>query len=242
MDQEKIGKFIAEIRKKQKMTQEQLAEKLGVTDRAISNWENGKNMPDLSMFKLLCDELNISINELMSGEELDESRYIKKLEENIIIMVNNIEAKKKRRFKWSSIILLIVAIFGWCFYNFHLIDIKYDSRISGCDIENDILHIYVKGQSVWNTDIIKKEIDNEDIYLVHSTINIYNKRRSNLEYSQTMANLLEGKEITFQGFHKLEIGNKKVKVYYTDERINKLKRIKDKDKIKEIISNSYLMC
>lgn len=78
MIQEKIGKFIAESRKKQKLTQEQLAEKLGVTDRAVSNWENGKNMPDLSMFKLLCDELNISINELMSGEELDESRYIKK--------------------------------------------------------------------------------------------------------------------------------------------------------------------
>lgn len=145
MNQEKIGKFIAESRKKQKLTQEQLAERLGVTDRAVSNWKNGKNMPDLSMFKLLCDELNISINELMSGEELDESRYIKKLEENIITMVNNIEMKKKRKFKWALIILLIVAVFGWCFYNFFLIDIKYDSRVSGCNIENDILNIYVKG-------------------------------------------------------------------------------------------------
>ena len=136
-------------------------------------------MPDLSMFKLLCDELNISINELMSGEELDESRYIKKLEENIITMVNNIEMKKKRRFKWALIILLIVAIFGWLFYNFHLIDIKYDFRVSGCNIENDILHIYVKGQSVWNTKFVIKEIDNEDIYLVHSTMNVYNKKKSN---------------------------------------------------------------
>ena len=106
VNQGKIGKFIAECRKKQKMTQEQLAEKLGVTDRAVSNWENGKNMPDLSMFKLLCGELKISINELMSGEELDESRYIKKLEENIITMVNNIEVKKKIKFKWALIILL----------------------------------------------------------------------------------------------------------------------------------------
>ena len=233
VNQEKIGKFIAECRKKQKLTQEQLAERLGVTDRAVSNWENGKNMPDLSMFKLLCDELNISINELMSGEELDESRYIKKLEENIITMVNNIETKKKRRLKWTLIILLIVAIFGWFFYNFHLIDIKYDSRVSGCNVENNILNIYVKGQSVWNTKFVIKEIDNEDIYLVHSTINVYNKRKSNWEYSQTMANLLEEKEVTFQGFHKLELDNKKVKVYYTDERINKLKRIKDKDEIKE---------
>lgn len=242
MNQEKIGKFIAESRKKQKLTQEQLAEKLGVTDRAVSNWENGKNMPDLSMFKLLCDELNISINELMSGEELDESRYIKKLEENIITMVNNIEMKKKRKFKWALIILLIAAVFGWCFYNFFLIDIKYDSRVSGCNIENDILNIYVKGQSVWNTKFVIKEIDNEDIYLVHSTINVYNKRKSNWEYSQSMAKLLDGKEIIFGHFYNLELYNKKVKVYYTDERINKLKRIKDKDEIKGIIKNSYLMC
>ena len=242
MNQEKIGKFIAENRKKQKMTQEQLAEKLGITDRAVSNWENGKNMPDLSMFKLLCEELKISINELMSGEELDESRYINKLEENIITMVNNIEMKKKIKFKWALIILLITTIFGWLFYNFYLIDIKYDSRVSGCSIENDILHIYVKGQSVWNTDLVIKEINNEDIYLVHSTINVYNKRRSNWEYSQTMAKLLDGKEITFQGFHYLELDNKKVKVYYTDERINKLKRINDIDEIKKIIKNSYLMC
>ena len=242
MNQEKIGKFISECRKKQKLTQEQLAEKLGVTDRAVSNWENGKNMPDLSIFKLLCDELNISINELMSGEELDDSRYIKKLEENIITMVNNIEIKKKRKFKCSLIILLIGVIFGWFFYNFHLIDIKYDSRVSGCDIENDILHIYVKGQSVWNTDFVIKEIDNEDIYLVHSTINIYNKRRSNWDYSQSMAKLLNGEEIIYGAFHYLELDNKKVKVYYTDERINKLERMKDKDKIKEIIKNSYLMC
>ena len=242
MNQEKIGKFIAECRKKQKLTQEQLAEKLGVTDRAVSNWENGKNMPDLSMFKLLCDELNISINELMSGEELDESRYIKKLEENIITMVNNIETKKKRKLKWALIILLIVAIFGWLFYNFYLIDIKYDSRVSGCNIENDILNIYVKGQSVWNTDFVIKEINNEDIYLVHSTLNVYNKRRSNWDYSQSMAKLLAGEEIIYGSFHNIELDNKKVKVYYTDERINKLKRIKDKDEIKEIIKNSYLMC
>ena len=157
-------------------------------------------------------------------------------------MVNNIEMKKKIKFKWALIILLITTIFGWLFYNFYLIDIKYDSRVSGCNIENDILHIYVKGQSVWNTDLVIKEINNEDIYLVHSTINVYNKRRSNWEYSQTMAKLLDGKEITFQGFHYLELDNKKVKVYYTDERINKLKRINDIDEIKKIIKNSYLMC
>lgn len=167
---------------------------------------------------------------------------LKKLEENIITMVNNIEMKKKRKIKWALIILLIAAVFGWCFYNFFLIDIKYDSRVSGCNIENDILNIYVKGQSVWNAKFVIKEIDNEDIYLVHSTINVYNKRKSNWEYLQSMAKLLDGKEIIFGHFYNLELYNKKVKVYYTDERINKLKKIKDKDEIKEIIKDSYLMC
>ena len=64
MDQEKIGKFIQECRKKKKMTQIELALKLGVTDKSIGNWENGRNMPDLSLFKPLCSELDITINEL----------------------------------------------------------------------------------------------------------------------------------------------------------------------------------
>ena len=58
MNQEKIGKFIAECRKNKKMTQSELAEKLGVTDKSIGNWENGRNMPDLSLFKPLCAELD----------------------------------------------------------------------------------------------------------------------------------------------------------------------------------------
>ena len=63
MNQEKIGKFISELRKKKNMTQLDLANKLGVTDRAISKWENGRGLPDLSLLKPLCEELNISINE-----------------------------------------------------------------------------------------------------------------------------------------------------------------------------------
>ena len=67
MNQEKIGKFILECRKNKKLTQSELAEKLGVTDKSVSNWENGRNMPDFSLFKSLCEVLEISINELISG-------------------------------------------------------------------------------------------------------------------------------------------------------------------------------
>ena len=93
MNQEKIGKFIAKCRKDKKMTQLELAERLGVTDKSIGNWENGRNMPDLSLFKPLCDELDISINELLSGERLKKEEYQEKFEENII---NTIDYSTKR--------------------------------------------------------------------------------------------------------------------------------------------------
>lgn len=109
MNQDRIGKFIAECRKNKKITQSELAEKLGVTDRSISNWETGKNMPDLSLFKPLCDELDITINDLMSGERIDKEKYQKKFEENI---VNTIDYSTKKLNKYREVISLILIIFG----------------------------------------------------------------------------------------------------------------------------------
>lgn len=109
MNQEKIGKFIAECRKKKNLTQEKLAEKLGVTDRSISNWENGKNMPDLSLFKPLCTELDISLNDLMSGEKVCGKEYQDRLEENII---NTIDFTTKKIENKNNFIGLIFIIFG----------------------------------------------------------------------------------------------------------------------------------
>lgn len=109
MNQEQIGKFIADCRKNKKITQSELAEQLGVTDRSVSNWENGKNMPDLSLFKPLCEILGITINELLSGEKLNKDEYQEKFEENI---VNTIDYSTKRITKYSQVISLILIIFG----------------------------------------------------------------------------------------------------------------------------------
>ena len=109
MNQEKIGKFIAECRKKKNMTQQELAEKLGVSDRTVGNWENGRNMPDLSLFKPLCDELNITLNDLMSGEKVKEKEYQEKLEEN---MINTIDYTNKKIKNRNNFIGLILVIFG----------------------------------------------------------------------------------------------------------------------------------
>ena len=104
MSQEKIGRFIATCRKDKNMTQQELAEQLGVTDRAISNWENGKNMPDLSLFKPLCNILGITINELLSGEKLSKENYQEKFEENILDTINY---SNKKIAKYSRFVYLL---------------------------------------------------------------------------------------------------------------------------------------
>ena len=84
MKQEKIGKFIAELRKEKNMTQQQLADKLNVTDRAIGNWENGRRLPDYSILNDLCNILDINVNELLNGEKIMKEDYNKKTEDLLI--------------------------------------------------------------------------------------------------------------------------------------------------------------
>ncbi len=84
MDQKRIGAFIARRRKELRMTQKELAQKLGVTDRAVSKWENGRCMPDLSLIQPLSRSLEVGVNDLLSGEIIPEKQYRKKSEDNII--------------------------------------------------------------------------------------------------------------------------------------------------------------
>ena len=86
MNQIEIGTFIAKCRKEKKLTQAQLAEKLNITDRAVSKWETGKSMPDASIMLELCEILGITVNELLSGEEIDMESYEKKADENLIAL------------------------------------------------------------------------------------------------------------------------------------------------------------
>lgn len=119
MDQIKIGKFIAQCRNEKGLTQETLGEKLGVSNKTISRWENGHYLPDIEMMQLLSKEFNVSINELISGEKLIAENYREKAEENLIEALENssFTLKDKIAFyekKWlkehvSSIVLNIVA-------------------------------------------------------------------------------------------------------------------------------------
>ena len=118
----KIGKFIAALRKEKCLTQEQLGEKLGVTNKTISRWENGNYMPDVEMLSLMSKEFGVSINELISGERLLAEDFKKAADNNLVTALNNstFTLKEKIAFfkkKWlhehiSTIVLCIVAWIG----------------------------------------------------------------------------------------------------------------------------------
>lgn len=128
MDQEKIGRLIAECRKAKKMTQNDLANKLGVTDKSVSKWENGRCFPDVSLYKELCNILGITLNEFFAGEKIDDKDYKEKADENLLLALENSSFTLKERIdffteKWkkehrfeliiSMIVIILVMFFGF---------------------------------------------------------------------------------------------------------------------------------
>ncbi len=104
MEQVKIGKFIANKRKEQGLTQLQLAEKLGITDRAVSKWETGKSLPDASLMPELCKLLKITINDLLCGEVVSVENYNEKAEKALLEMVKNEEIQNKKLLMYEKVI------------------------------------------------------------------------------------------------------------------------------------------
>ena len=114
MDQIKIGKFIAECRKNANLTQMQLSEKLGITDKAISKWERGISMPDTSIMLELCDILGISVNELLSGEKIQMENNDQKNEQLLLEMAKELEKKNKTIWNamWAIMTVSIIGLLG----------------------------------------------------------------------------------------------------------------------------------
>ncbi len=110
MDQIKIGRFIAERRKTNNLTQMQLAEMLNITDRAVSKWENGKSMPDSSIMLELCEILKISVNDLLSGEVVTMENYNRESENNLLEMVRQKQEADKRLLRMESLAGIMASI------------------------------------------------------------------------------------------------------------------------------------
>ena len=112
MNQIKTGKFIAETRKAQGLTQKQLADILEISDKTVSKWECGKGLPEVSLMLPLCSALNITVNDLLSGERVSKIEYINKAEENMMNLIKENEENKKRMA--LAIICGIITVIAVC--------------------------------------------------------------------------------------------------------------------------------
>ena len=179
MNQERIGKYIQEKRKEKNLTQQELGYIIGVTDRAISKWENGRGLPDLSLLKPLCDALDISLNSLLSGEDIKEKEIEKKSEENIIKTIDYSKKKIKKTISITTIIItLLVSIIS-------IVSILYLIDLNRMRNNEEILF------STWGFDYpIKAE---EDSTRIENTIEKYienkndKERESNLKTEKNFA-------------------------------------------------------
>lgn len=118
LNQEKTGKYIAEKRKQMGMTQKQLAEQVGITDKAVSKWERGKSIPDSMVMEELCRTLQITMNEFFSGEDIQEEYYSDRAEENIRDLMEESSEQKKSS---KIVVICLAAGFAAIFQNYHLI-------------------------------------------------------------------------------------------------------------------------
>ncbi|MCI9365377.1 MAG: helix-turn-helix domain-containing protein [Clostridia bacterium] len=157
MDVKKIGEFISKNRKLKGLTQEQLGEKLGVSNKTISRWENGNYMPDLSLLKPLSEELGISLNELLSGEKIEEENIAKNAEISLINTIDYTKGKIENEHKKISIVVMSIGIIlSLIAFNLFESESSWGSIYSILGLIIFILGIFrfLKGKDLWKRIII----------------------------------------------------------------------------------------
>jgi len=158
MNQQVIGKFITLKRKEKNLTQEQLAEKIGVSNKTISKWENGKCMPDYSVIEILCNELDVTVSELLDGEENEKSIRVYD-EKEILGMIKDIQELKKSKDSNTSFFLIIMGI-SLLALSFCIDGSDFKEFVSGfllgISVVEMILGIYLLGRTMNSNKVIYK--------------------------------------------------------------------------------------
>ena len=133
MDMVKIGKFIAQCRKEKNLTQAQLAEKFGITDRAVSKWETGNSLPDASIMLDLCTLLSINVNELLKGERIAMENLSKESEANIIALKkeNEVQTKKLLKLEWFFVGISLAGFLILCLAG-EFVERRYNAKVLSC--------------------------------------------------------------------------------------------------------------
>ena len=241
MNQEKIGKFIAELRKEKNLLQKELAEKLGVDNRTISRWETGRCMPDLSMFPLISKELGVTINDLMSGEIVDKNDYQAKLEKNIVNSIAKIQHRNKilYHFLFTLIFVVIIFITCWLIFNNVYFSLHYDEDKMYIEESEYGLRFANKNlctifESNFEKEFTSINVGNEEIGIVFLSakcsianhINFYNQGPTSYRWYYI--------EIPENDFPD------KYRIYYTKENLNNVTKLK-KDELLDFTEKSHLM-
>lgn len=222
MNQEKIGKFIASLRKEKNLTQLQLAEKLNITDRAVSKWECGKSMPDPSIMLELCKILGISVNELLIGEKIKEEEILITSDANLVKALTIVQKNKiaLKRIILAIIIIATILFIGYLIYWNYEIDLDYTRGLVECNIEDDTLVFkeYRDASAIHSTII---DTQNNITYVFfHSNDLLYNYIRFHKYFYDNIgliAKSSHGAHCTItMDLSDLNVGNNKLMVYYTN--------------------------
>lgn len=188
MDQIKIGKFIARLRKEQNMTQLDLATRLGITDRAVSKCENGRGLPDISLIQPLCETLNISVNELLNGERIADEQTLEVANQNMIGILSDRgrEIKKRKRISVMCIILAVVTVV------FCLVYIFFSSTMLYAEIRGDG-YSFSAAQATKKAERVVKLIYNGDYDKASHLIGFHTNDRdtSEKQWRDAMSGLFE---------------------------------------------------
>ena len=192
MEQEKIGKFIQTLRKDKNLTQAELAEKLNITDRAVSKWERGKSMPDSSLMLDLCKILGISVNELLMGEKIKDDE-IKRVSDMNLVKSLTIVEKSKKKMKNIVISFLILGVISLLslytvindnnsnltYLFIHSIDYLSNKIKFGKDYYNNIAMLSAQNESYRAQEIINLENikENEKLCVYYTDFNFNNLKK-----------------------------------------------------------------
>lgn len=248
MNQERIGRFIAKCRKEKGLTQEELAEKLNVSNKSVSRWETGVTLPSLNTFVLLSKIFDVTINDLISGEIVVKESYQDKFEENIVQVVAKIDKKASfNRLLFQFLIgftLFLTILTGYVFLKDVTVKREYNPDWIRIEEQNDVIFLYssIPGREERYSDLYN---DGEEEYVViFFTIRTpwYEYvlgRRSGGGSGMKLSGWVDQWKLEDK-IEKIDNGEIGVKFYYTTVDFNEI-RGADNTKLKEVMDKSYLM-
>lgn len=190
MDVQKIGAFIADQRRQKQMTQKQLGEALGVSDKTVSKWECGYGLPDISMIMPLCAQLEINVNELLSGEQLAQEEYHEKAEENMMHLIQESNHQKKKNIRTNMLgAVCMIGIAGFFLSVLKYYDVKdiFYTRMTDWFLFSEIIFIMVL--SLWTAGQIT-DFRHAFLYLIKNAKNPQELKLSIMAVSAAQRTLL----------------------------------------------------